>query len=104
MKLSSYPHLVKEWHPTKNLNLTPKQVTSKTNKKVWWLCSNNHTFQAVRKDTMNFWNNLDDNGYMIFHDYGNKQGVTEFVDDWVNYFKEAKVIRQEHNLIVVQNV
>jgi hypothetical protein len=68
------------------------------------LIDGNHTFQAVRKDTMNFWNNLDDNGYMIFHDYGNKQGVTEFVDDWVNYFKEAKVIRQEHNLIVVQNV
>jgi len=68
------------------------------------LIDGNHTFQVVRKDTMNFWNNLDDNGYMIFHDYGNKHGVTEFVDDWVNYFKEAKVIRQEHNLIVVQNV
>ncbi len=23
MKLSSYPHLVKEWHPTKNGELTP---------------------------------------------------------------------------------
>ena len=68
------------------------------------LIDGNHTFPAVRKDTMNFWNNLDDNGYMIFHDYGNKEGVTKFVDDWVNHFNQAKIVRQEHNLIVLQNV
>ena len=28
MKLTSYPNLVKEWHPTKNGELTPKQLTS----------------------------------------------------------------------------
>ena len=63
-----------------------------------------HTFTGVRKDTMNFWDNLDDNGYMIFHDYGNKEGVTKFVDDWVNHFNQARVVKQEHNLIVLQNV
>ena len=68
------------------------------------LVDGNHTFPAVRKDTMNFWNNLDDNGYMIFHDYGNKEGVTKFVDDWVNHFNQARVVKQEHNLIVLQNV
>ena len=36
MKLTPYPHLVKEWHPTKNGDLTPKDVTYGSNKKVWW--------------------------------------------------------------------
>ena len=30
--------LVKEWHPTKNGRLTPKDVTSNSTKKVWWKC------------------------------------------------------------------
>lgn len=30
------PELAKEWHPTKNGSLTPSQVTSGSNKKVWW--------------------------------------------------------------------
>ena len=41
---------------------------------------------------------------MIFHDYGNKEGVTKFADDWVNHFNQARVVKQEHNLIVLQNV
>lgn len=33
------PHLIKEWHYNKNAKLTPYDVTNKTNKKVWWICS-----------------------------------------------------------------
>ncbi len=36
-----YRNLIKEWHPTKNGNLTPKDVTENSGKKVWWICSNN---------------------------------------------------------------
>lgn len=32
-----YPEISKEWHPTKNGNLKPEHVTSKSNKRVWWL-------------------------------------------------------------------
>ncbi len=32
--LSSYPDLVKEWHPTKNGNLTSENVTYGSSKKV----------------------------------------------------------------------
>ncbi len=35
------PELSKEWHPTKNGKLTPYNVTHRSDKKVWWLCSNN---------------------------------------------------------------
>jgi hypothetical protein len=33
------PTLSKEWHPLKNGNLTPFDVSSSSGKKVWWLCS-----------------------------------------------------------------
>lgn len=46
MKLSSYPHLVKEWHPTKNGDLTPDDFTHGSKKKLWWICSEGHTYQS----------------------------------------------------------
>ena len=33
------PELAKQWHPTKNGELTAVQVTASSNKKVWWLYS-----------------------------------------------------------------
>ena len=46
MNLSSYPHLVKEWHPTKNGDLTPDDFTHGTLKKVWWLCPKGHSYNG----------------------------------------------------------
>jgi len=42
-----YPELTKQWHPTKNEPLTPEEVTYGSGKRVWWLCSNDHEWQAV---------------------------------------------------------
>ena len=42
-----YPEIAKEWHPFKNLYLTPDNVTSKSGKKVWWKCSFGHEWEAV---------------------------------------------------------
>lgn len=36
---TTHPHLVKEWHKTKNKDLTPEMVTAGSNKKVWWKVS-----------------------------------------------------------------
>ncbi len=47
MKLTSYPHLVKEWHPTMNGDLTPEDITHGSKKKVWWLCSKGHSFDSM---------------------------------------------------------
>tara|TARA_Y100000294_G_scaffold49633_1_gene46769 strand:+ start:417 stop:1697 length:1281 start_codon:yes stop_codon:yes gene_type:complete len=53
MKLTSYPHLVKEWHPTKNGDLTPSDFTHGAHTKVWWLCSNGHTYkQQINNKTI----------------------------------------------------
>jgi len=42
-----FPDLSKEWHPTKNLDLKPDKVTSKSDKMVWWLCRNKHEWQST---------------------------------------------------------
>ena len=45
--LSSYPELVKEWHPTKNGDLNLYKCTHGMEKKVWWLCPKGHTYQSI---------------------------------------------------------
>jgi len=53
MNLSSYPHLVKEWHPTKNGDLTPDDFTHGSHSKVWWVCPKEHSFvTAVKSRTV----------------------------------------------------
>ena len=42
--------LASEWHPTKNGNLTPDDVTCGKNKKVWWLCEKGHEWEANIRD------------------------------------------------------
>ena len=43
---SRFPDLAREWHPTKNLPLTPQHVLPGSEKKVWWRCSLGHEWQA----------------------------------------------------------
>lgn len=38
--------VAEQWHPTKNGNLTAQQVTVKSSKKVWWLGSCGHEYEA----------------------------------------------------------
>ncbi|MCL4419194.1 zinc-ribbon domain-containing protein [Patescibacteria group bacterium] len=42
-----FPNIAREWHPTKNSPLTPEDVAKCSNKKMWWLCSNGHTYNAA---------------------------------------------------------
>ena len=46
--LSSYPELVKEWHPTKNGDLKADQVVAGSRKKIWWQCNKeeDHEWEA----------------------------------------------------------
>ena len=46
---SLFPEIAAEWHPTKNGDLTPDNVTAGSGKKVWWQCLNgsDHEWQAV---------------------------------------------------------
>ena len=42
------PELAKDWHPTKNGELTPNDFSSGSDKKTWWICvkNKNHIWEA----------------------------------------------------------
>lgn len=42
---SLYPQIAKQWHKSKNGNLRPKDVLSKSNKVAWWQCRSGHSWQ-----------------------------------------------------------
>ena len=44
---TTHPQLAAEWHPTKNGDLKPDDVTYGAGKKVWWLCPEGHEYQAT---------------------------------------------------------
>ena len=44
---SNYPEIASEWHPEKNGDLTPLNVSSGSRKKVWWLGKCGHEWQQV---------------------------------------------------------
>lgn len=42
-----YPELLYEWNYHKNGELFPENVSSRSNRKVWWICSKGHEWEAV---------------------------------------------------------
>lgn len=48
--LSSYPELVKEFHPIKNGESSPENYSYGSNKVVWWTCSNGHDWKGSIKE------------------------------------------------------
>ncbi len=47
------PKLASQWHPSKNSNFTPKDVTINSHRKVWWLGPCGHEWQASIADRNN---------------------------------------------------
>ena len=52
--VSTNHYLLKEWHPTKNIPLTPDQVMPGTGKKIWWLCTRGHEFLVSGNSRVTF--------------------------------------------------
>ena len=44
------PSFAKEWNHALNKNLTPREVTPNSHKKVWWVCKYGHEWYATIKD------------------------------------------------------
>ena len=44
------PELVKEWHPTANGNLTPRNVNIFYPNAIWWICSRSHEWEETIKN------------------------------------------------------
>ena len=43
-----HPDVAKEWHPTKNKSLTPKELTPESNEKIGWQCKRDHGWISFR--------------------------------------------------------
>ncbi len=50
---STFPKLAKEWHPIKNEILSPTELRPRSNKKVWWICSKGHEWEATVNNRAN---------------------------------------------------
>ena len=40
------PVIALEWHPSNNGDLTPHQIKTQSNKKVWWMCNKGHSYET----------------------------------------------------------
>ena len=47
--VTTHPELAKQWHPTKNGDLLPTDVSFGSNRKVWWQCEHEHEWEAIIK-------------------------------------------------------
>jgi len=43
---SNNPDLALQWHPTKNAQLTPNDISVNSDERVWWLCEKGHEWDA----------------------------------------------------------
>ena len=43
----THPRLAAEWHPTKNGELTPADVSYGMSKPIWWICPEGHEYRAT---------------------------------------------------------
>ncbi|MGW1543239.1 zinc-ribbon domain-containing protein [Streptomyces sp. NPDC002309] len=43
---AQFPRIAEQWHPHRNGELTPTQVTPGSGKEVWWLCAAGHAWRA----------------------------------------------------------
>jgi hypothetical protein len=50
---AAYPAMAKEWHPTKNGDLTSDGVPPKSGKRVWWQCDKGHEWKATVSHRIN---------------------------------------------------
>jgi len=49
-----HPNLAKEWHPTKNGDLTPFKVSSGSSKRVWWFGECGHEWDVTIVDRVHY--------------------------------------------------
>ena len=84
------PELTKQWHPTKNGDLTPWDVTFGSARKVWWQCTSNskHIFNA-RIDLRNHGRNCPYcAGQKVLKEESFGAVCTELLSEW-NYKKNT---------------
>lgn len=82
--LQTHNHdLSKEWNYEKNGELTPYDVTPKSNKKVWWKCSKGHEWQASVNNRSKGNGCPVCSGYQVVDGYNDLMSCfPQLVDEW----------------------
>ena len=86
------PELAKQWHPTKNGDLTPYDVTCGSGKNVWWQCSKNPKHEWNTDIDSRVYNNNGCPyccGQLPSDDYNLLFYYPELCDEW-DYIKNKK--------------
>lgn len=88
--------LASEWHPTKNGNLTPFDVTISSGKMIWWRCSNNpkHEWKTSLHSRSKGYNCPYCSGSLPSEDYNLLVCHPEIASEW-NY-KKNKSLPQDY--------
>ncbi len=43
----THPEILKEWNYKRNIDVSPREITYGSNKKVWWICERGHEWKAT---------------------------------------------------------
>lgn len=86
---SVFPEIAKEWHPSKNGELTPEAFSAWSNKKVWWLCSKGHEYASTVSHRSRAGsgcpvckNRKIELGINDLQSYCKQHGIEKILDDW----------------------
>lgn len=83
--------LASEWHPTKNKSLTASDVTSSSNRRVWWQCEKGHEWQAMVYDRSNGCGCPICSGHKVFIGYNDLATVNpKLASEW-HLYKNGKL-------------
>lgn len=83
-----FPNIAGEWHPKKNGALKPSEITSRSNKMVWWVCEKGHSYQMSPDARVG-----SDRGCNQCSKFGSSQ-ETRIYCELKQYFRDAKFRHQ----------
>ncbi len=47
-----HPEIAAQWHPTRNKQVSPEDITAGATSKFWWICKKGHSFQQSASDRL----------------------------------------------------
>ncbi len=90
-----YPDIAKEWHPTKNGNITPDQISSETHDSYYWICSKcGKEYKAMVKNRVRVGSGCKDCGQKTT---AKKQMIKVINLDTNEVFESVKEIEKKYN-------
>lgn len=92
--VTTHPILAKEWDYEKNVGFKPEDFSKGSTKKVWWKCSNNHSWSAVIYSRVNGTGCPFCSNNKVLPGYNDLESTCpELIKEW-DYNKNGKLLPQ----------